>query len=60
MIILFDFDKMLLHLRRQTKRKRALLESNLSGINLTVTEMSGQEGVPQRKPSCYFQNLSCL
>jgi hypothetical protein len=28
MIIVFDFDKLSVHLRRQMKRKRALLESN--------------------------------
>ena len=40
MIFTVDFDGLSVYLRRQMKRKRALLESNLSGINLTVTEMS--------------------
>ena len=45
------YDGFSVYLRRQTKRKRALLESNLSGINLTVTEMSSKGGFPNRVPS---------
>ena len=47
MIFTFDFDGLSVYLCRQMKRKRALLESNLSGINLTVTEMSSREGFPR-------------
>jgi len=61
MIFAIDFDEISVPLFRQTKRKQALLESNLER-----DKFDGDGNVKFERvslcgwPSCYFQNLPCL